>query len=122
MTVSNAGADVVFVCKGGGSQVVMEEQGGSRASDQVFELGQVVEKTIEEAHATCTPFLYIYYKAIYLKRCHVFAEELLICNITCFINKLWLTIHYGCFCLQVYLHMYIIGSSSILIPQNYIGV
>ena len=58
MTVSNAGADVAFVCKGGGSQEVMDEHGGSRG-DLVIALRQVVEKTIEEAHATCTPFLYI---------------------------------------------------------------
>ena len=40
----------------GGSQVVMDEQGGSRAGDQVFALRQVAEKTIEEEHVTCTHF------------------------------------------------------------------
>ena len=38
MTVSNAGADVGLSMEWGGSQVVMDEQGGSRAGDQVFEL------------------------------------------------------------------------------------
>ena len=39
-----------------GSQVVMDEQGGSRASDQDFALRQVIEKTIEKARVTCTHF------------------------------------------------------------------
>ena len=34
----------------------MDEQGGSRASDQDFALRQVVEKTIEKARVTCTHF------------------------------------------------------------------
>ena len=34
----------------------MNEQGGSRAGDQVFALRQVVEKTIEKALVTCTHF------------------------------------------------------------------
>ena len=38
VTVGNAGADVGLVCKGCGSQVVMDEQGGSKPSDQVFAL------------------------------------------------------------------------------------
>ena len=48
---------VGFVCKGPpGSQVVMDDQGGPRAGDQVFALRQVVEKTIEKALVTCTHF------------------------------------------------------------------
>ena len=57
MTISNAGADVYsIVCKEGASQVVMDEQGGSRAGYQIFALRQVVEKTIEEARVTCTHY------------------------------------------------------------------
>ena len=53
-----AGVDVglIFVCKGCGSQVVMDEQGGSRAGDQVFALRQVVQKTIEKPRVTCNHF------------------------------------------------------------------
>ena len=54
MTVSNAGADVGFCMLG--TQVAMDEQGGSRAGDQDFALRQVVEKTIEKARATCNHF------------------------------------------------------------------
>ena len=34
----------------------MDEQGGSRGGDQVFALRQVVERTIDEAHANCAHF------------------------------------------------------------------
>ena len=52
MTVSNARAAVGFCKLGGGSQVVMDEQGGSRTGYQVFALRQVAEKTIEKACVT----------------------------------------------------------------------
>ena len=50
VTVSNA---AVGFCKlGGESQILMDEQGGSRAGYQVFALRQVVEKAIEKACVT----------------------------------------------------------------------
>ena len=50
-------ADVELVYMlGGESQVAMDEQGGSRAGDQVFALRQVAETKIEKALVSCKHF------------------------------------------------------------------
>ena len=87
------------ICRGmydlyvkGGSQVVMDDQGGPRAGDQVFALRQLAEMTIEKALVTYTHFSVFYKVNSRVKSCYIFAEELLICNIANFIKVLRLTL------------------------------
>ena len=65
----------------------MDEQGESRADEQVFALRQVAKKTIdhEKARVTCTHFS-VFYKAK-CRGCYIIAEELLICSNTYCINN-----------------------------------
>ena len=58
MTVSNAGADVAFVCKGGGSQEVMDEHGGSRG-DLVIALRQVLKRQLRRHMLLAHIFLHL---------------------------------------------------------------